>query len=152
MTTELFVDVKTRRLESANQVEDCLDAIESGWLQTTSGVWQALGKRAWHQQSGLPAKFGEQTALDGSFVLSTTTSAALRHCGDHWLWTEVCESATPGQGRPAQVRDHAFVAIGGGRVKYRVYWASQPEGPADCAVQVWRPWVERFVGFDSDNR
>lgn len=158
MPATRFVNVTTTRLDSPQEVNDHLAQAKAGWLQTTSGVWSATGSAVWRQVSGLDAEWLAHPALDGDFVLSTDHSAALRHCGDDWLWTEVREVADASHGRPVEAKEHRFVAIDGGELHYLVYWAEHLEGPpdgkdgVDCVVRVWRPWVSRFVGFDSGKR
>jgi hypothetical protein len=121
--------------------------VQQGWLQTTASVWRQSSGGDWSCVSGQPAAWTTLPPLDGEFVLDDETSASLRHLGENWSWAVVREVAIGG----VLVRrlQHTQIAIEGGTLHYAVYWREVPEGDGEHIIQVWRPWVARFVGFGS---
>lgn len=144
------VTATRREFQSVAQVYEALrSASGDSWLQTTSAVWRRLGTGEWQRLSGLEASWEELPPLDGEFVLSGTTSASLRHMGQTWLWIEIGEGDSAGD--ESRRLDHVQIGIDGRDLKQAVYWHQVQEGSGEHSIQVWRPWVARFVGFGSES-
>jgi hypothetical protein len=107
-----------------------------GWVCCTSEV------KRW--SSGGPLPRGVPLRAEVT-VPGKRASLALRRTGEEWVVTETME--IPGVAHRA-FDINLLSTEKGLRLMYRQYWHEEEEGPPGAAVNVWRPFAARFLGWE----